>query len=90
MLNLEFQELADIDLDFIFHFIADQDRLMAVKVIQKIYKTISNLKTFPYMGKINSFGLREIVEPKYKFRIIYEVNWDTIFIVSIFKNKNTF
>lgn len=34
--------------------------------------------------------MREIVEPKYKFRILYKIIWNTIFIVSILKNTNSF
>jgi len=49
MLNLEFQELADENLDFIFSYIADDNYQMAVKVIEKINNTIQLLKRFPYL-----------------------------------------
>ncbi len=90
MLNLEFQELADENLDFIFSYIADDNYQMAVKVIEKINNTIQLLKRFPYLWKQNFWSIREIVESKYKFRILYKIKWNTVYIISIFKNKNIF
>jgi len=92
MLNIEFQELAHENLDFIFSYIAENDKIIAIKVIQKINNTIKNLELFPYMWKPTIWRLREIIEPKYKFRIIYYLNEEekTITIISIFKNKNNF
>jgi len=49
MLNIEFQELAYENLDFIFSYIAEDNKIIAIKVIQKINNTIKNLKLFPYM-----------------------------------------
>lgn len=91
MFNIELQKLAYEDLDLIFWYISDDNKIIAVQVIQKINKSIQNLKTFPYLWKKSGI-LREFVESKYKFRIIYNVNEDKkiITIISIFKNKNNF
>jgi hypothetical protein len=54
-------------------------------------QTFNIIKDFPYLWKWNN-SLREFVETKYRFRIIYQVNEgeQTISIIAIFKNKNTF
>ncbi|MDD2870533.1 MAG: type II toxin-antitoxin system RelE/ParE family toxin [Candidatus Gracilibacteria bacterium] len=90
MYNIEFQESADENLDFIFSYIAEDNGIVAIKVINKINQTIQNLRLFPYMGKPYFELMREIVEPKYKFRILYKIVGNNIFIVSITKNTNSF
>jgi hypothetical protein len=66
--------------------------LVAQKVIEKIFDTISNISIFPNIWKELEWEIREIVEPNYKFRIIYKVKGELIEIeiISIFKNKNLF
>ncbi len=88
MLNLEFQESTLEQIEGIFSFVAQDNPVSAVDVIQRIYHTIENLRVFPYLGKTDSGILREIIEPRYKFRIIYLVRDNTIYIVSIFKHQN--
>ncbi len=59
-------------------------------VIMKILYTISNLTYFPNLWKSRDDWLREIIEWKYWFRIIYEVveKENMIYIIAIFKNKS--
>jgi hypothetical protein len=49
------------------------------------------IKDFPYLWKWDN-SLREFVETKYKFRIIYSVNEEEqiITVIAVFKNKNIF
>lgn len=63
--------------------------MYAVKVIDKIILTISNLATFPRLGQsTESDDLRIIVEPRYGFKIVYEIFNDSIVISAVFKYKN--
>lgn len=88
MLNLEFQASCLDQIEEIFSFVAQDNPVSAVDVVQRIYHTIENLRVFPYLWKQDSWGIREIVEPRYKFRILYLLKGETIYIVSIFRYKN--
>jgi toxin ParE1/3/4 len=83
-----FQERAKRWLYEIFWYINPDNSLAAVNVIQKIFDTIENLKIFPYLWKeMNILWIREIVEPKYKFRIIYLLREEEIQILAILNTK---
>ena len=73
----------------IFWYISQDSLFYATKVIVSIKNTIDILKLFPLswkdIGKINKI----VVESKYKFKIIYRIKWDTIYIISVFKYKNS-
>lgn len=89
MYKIIFSKTANQDLWEIYSYISGDSPLYADKVVDKIILTISNLSLFPYLGKpTNDDNLREIVEPRYGFRIIYQIVWKTIYILAVFKYKN--
>ncbi len=83
---------ANNNLTEIKEYISLDNSLMANKVIEKIFNTISNISLFPNIWKEIKWWFRELVEPNYKFRIIYRIKNEQIEIeiISIFKNKNSF
>lgn len=92
MYKIIISPLAMEDLENINNYISNDNPLVAQKVIAKIFDTISNISIFPNIWKKLEWEIREIVEPNYKFRIIYKIKNEQIEIeiISIFKNKNSF
>ncbi len=63
------------DLIEIYTFIATDNLFYASKVIEKIKYSINFLKEYPSLGKkVDDNNLREIVEPRYGFRIVYQIS----------------
>jgi hypothetical protein len=60
---------------------------MSKKVIENIHLSIDYLETFPYLWKEIKNGNRELVA-KHKYRIVYKVIGEIVYIVSIFKYKD--
>jgi len=92
MLKVEFDKKAKQDLSSIMNYIFDDNPQASVAVLQKIRKSISQIAIFPYIGKTHNDRLREFIESKYKYRIIYQVDEKEaiLYIVAIFKHKNTY
>ncbi|MFA6090606.1 MAG: type II toxin-antitoxin system RelE/ParE family toxin [Candidatus Gracilibacteria bacterium] len=89
MYKIIFSETASRDLGEINSYISKDSPLYANKVVDKIILTISNLSVFPFLGKSDSDdNLREISEPRYGFRIIYQIIGKAIYILAIFKYKD--
>ena len=72
----------------IFSFIEEDNPFYANRVIFKIQESIELLKEFPLIGKEKGDGLREILEPNYKFRIFYTLKDEVIYIIAILKYRN--
>lgn len=92
MFKIKYTRESKNNLGDIFHYIAADNIISAVNVLQKIHTTISQIKLFPYIWKNRNGKMREFVETKYRFRIIYHIDEEEeiIYIDSIFKNKNTY
>ncbi len=90
MHNIFYTPQAQKDLADIHTFITNDDPQIAIKVIETIFFYINNLSLFPHIGKQSHSQLwcREIIEPTFRYRIIYEYNGTDIWILSIFKYKN--
>lgn len=73
------------DLNFIKSYVWEY----ASFVVDKILYTISNLSYFPNIWFSKGDNIFEIIDWKYKFRIIYKIDKTRkiIYIVSIFKWK---
>ena len=80
------------DLNEIFYYISQDNFQIATKVQETIFNFINNLALFPMLWKQNwnNFLLREVIEPAFKYRIIYKIEDDTVFILWVFKNKNLY
>ncbi len=60
----------------------------ANEVLTKIDNSINIITEFPYIWKDLDWIKRLIVEPKYKFNIVYKIWKNTIYIVSIFREQD--
>ncbi|MBF0622746.1 MAG: type II toxin-antitoxin system RelE/ParE family toxin [Magnetococcales bacterium] len=58
------------------------------RVFKRISLAVERLKDNPYSGK-QSFikNIREIIESKYNFKILYSVDGNVIYIASIFNTR---
>ena len=72
----------------IWKYIAQDNLYYANEVLNKIDSSINTIANFPFIWKEMKNWLRLIVEPTYKFKIIYDIKKDFIYIISIFKYKN--
>jgi len=81
---------ANEDILEIINFISGDNLFYANKVYEYIYKSVLLLKDFPFIWKSRKGWLREIVDPKYWFRIFYKIDSEReiVYIISIFKYKN--
>ncbi len=85
MYKVKLSDNAIIDLNSIYNFISNDNKFFAVKVIQYIRNTIDYLEYFPFLWTDLDNNLRRLVDSKYKYNIIYKINWNIIEIVSVFK-----
>ncbi len=88
MYNIKVTKKAEDNLDFIRTYIWEYSKV----VIKNIFLSIGHLAFFPKLWFEIDNWLRELIDAKYKFKIIYKINEqkNIIYIVSIFKNNNTF
>ncbi|MDP2090888.1 MAG: type II toxin-antitoxin system RelE/ParE family toxin [Candidatus Gracilibacteria bacterium] len=89
MFNVEFSNEANLEYISIGEYIAKDNLFFANEVLNRIDSSIETILMFPMIGKEIDKGIRMIVEPIYKYKIVYEVRIDTIYVLSIFKYKNT-
>lgn len=75
------------NIEFIKTYIWDY----SVIVLKKVFHTISHLSYFPNSWFDIWDWLFEIIDSKYKFKIIYKIDYNKniIYVVSIFKWKPT-
>lgn len=83
-----FAEKALREYEEIFAYISEDNLFYANKVLNSIDETIDTILEFPYIWKQLNKIHRIIIEPQYKYKIVYRIYEDIIYIVSIFKYKN--
>ena len=88
MLNIFYSKDALKDLSEISYYISLDNPFESKKVIEEIYSSIDYLKDFPYLWKQRKDWLRELVS-KNKYRVFYKIGEGKIYILSIFKYKNS-
>jgi toxin ParE1/3/4 len=88
MYKVVFSQDAENDLNGIYDFIALDDPIYAQKVTEAIVSTTMQLVYFPAMGSILSQSSRMIVEPNFRYTIVYTVQDDTVYVFTISKYKN--
>jgi plasmid stabilization system protein ParE len=89
MLRVEFSKKASLEYFEIWEYIAKDNLFYANDVLNKIDNSIDTILEFPFIWKEIDSWIRMIVEPTYKFKIVYEVRNDCIYILSVFKYKNS-
>lgn len=80
---------AKLEYAWISEYIAKDNMFYANKVLSKIDESIDLLLEYPFIWKKIIKNHRIIVEPNYRFKVIYRIEWDIIYIVSIFKYKDS-
>lgn len=68
-------------------YISKDNLFYANQVHEYIKKSIQLLELFPYLWVEKKRWYRQIIEPNYKFKIVYKVKWDTIFIVWLYREQ---
>lgn len=80
------------DLRLIHQYIANDSKRYADRVIQDMVEKVEILSNLPYFGKIvaemGEENIREIC--LYSYRIIYELNKDTIYIHGVIHKRRDF
>jgi len=87
MYKVEFYRKALKEYQEIWEYIWQDNLFYANKVLKNIDDTIDTIKIFPSIWKSISKTHRLIVESEYKYKIVYRILWDIIYIVSISKYK---
>lgn len=90
MHNIKFYKKALEEYNEIWEFIAKDNLFYANKVLSNIDNTIDIIATFPNIWKLINKTYRLVVEPEYKYKIVYKIYKETVYIVSIFKYKDKF
>lgn len=88
MFKIYYTPQSEENLIDIFWYISQDNSFYAAKVISSIKNTIDILKLFPLAWKKLNNTNKLIVESHYKFKVVYRIKWDYIYIVSIFKYQN--
>lgn len=81
------QEAGD-NLAGIFEFIAEDNLFHAAKVITDIKSTIDILKIFPFVGSSVDKNTRMIVDPDHKYKVVYQIKGNNIYVLAISKYRN--
>jgi hypothetical protein len=87
MYKVEFYKKAKFQYLWIWEYIARDNPFYANEVLDKIDHSIEIILIFPFIWKEIRSWYRQIVEPNYKFKIIYKVKWDTIYIVWLYREQ---
>ncbi len=73
----------------IVDYIAKDNIFYANQVQDYIYKSIQLLGEYPFIWPPIDDIYRVAVESKYKFKIIYKVKWNTVLVVWIYREQNS-
>lgn len=90
MYSIYFTPLSEEDLHSIYTYIAEDNPFYAEDVLSRIHRSIDFLKSFPLIGTELEAGNRYIVDPQYRYTIIYRIRDRNIEILSVFKYKDNF
>lgn len=75
------------DFASISEYIASDNLFYAKKVGNDILKSVGLLETFPFIWKQIEDWIYQIVNPKYKFKIVYRFDRNTLLILAIFREQ---
>ncbi len=90
MYKIKYSDNALYDIEDISNYISQDSKEYWIKVILSIKKTFDLIKLFPYMWESIDWDLRWFIEQKYKYKIIYRIDWNFIELLKIYKNKNIY
>lgn len=70
-------------------YISEDNVFYANQVQEYIYKSIKLLESFPFLWADKWNWYRQIVESKYKFKIIYKIRHHTVYIVWVYREQKS-
>ena len=88
MYKIKIQKRAINSITKTIEYISQDNIFYANQVQEYIYKSIKLLETFPFLW-IQKDNYRVIIEPNYKFKIVYKIKNDTICIVWIYREQDS-
>ena len=88
MYSIFYTPESEDNLSDIFCFISGDNPFYAAKVLTSIKSTIDILKLFPLAWKTIDKDKKMIIDSDYKYKIVYQIKWSSIFIVAISKYRN--
>jgi len=89
MLSLRFFTKAKQQYINIWKYIAQDNLFYANEVLNKIDKSIETILLYPSIWTKIDDIYRKIVEPNYKFKIIYKIKWDNVYIVWVYREQKS-
>lgn len=89
MLRVEFSKKANLEYFEIWEYIAQDNLFYSNEVLNRIDNSINTILEFPFIWKEIDSWIRMIIEPTYRFKIVYEIRKNYIYILSVFKYKNS-
>jgi len=89
MYNVKFFKKAKEQYINIWKYIAQDNLFYANKVLDKIDNSINTILEFPTIWTKVDDIYRKIVEPNYKFKIVYKIKKDIIYIVWIYREQDS-
>jgi len=82
--EIVFTKQADKDIDSIKEYIYNDNKIIALNVIQEILDSISLLKNMPSLGRAGRvLRTRELVISKYPYIVPYQVRENIIYILRV-------
>ncbi len=88
MLRVKFSDEAELNYYEIWDYISKDNKESAIEVLNQIDKIIETISLYSLLWIDLKDGNRLIVDSKYKYKIVYRIKKDCIYIVSIFKYQN--
>ena len=76
-----------MDLNEIGEFIWSDNLFYAKKVTNEILQSVAILESFPFIGRKIEAQIHQLVNPKFKFKIVYRVEGEMILVLAIFREQ---
>jgi hypothetical protein len=89
MFKIKIQKRAIQSITKTIEFISQDNIFYSNQVQEFIYKSIKLLEEFPLLWTDIWNWYRKIVEPNYKFKIIYKIKKENIYVVWIYREQNS-
>jgi hypothetical protein len=70
-------------------YIREDNPFYANQVQEYIKQSINLLSDYPLLWFSINDKNRAIIEPKYKFKIVYRVKWNTIYIIWVYREQKS-
>jgi len=83
-MRIRYTRRAFLDRDTIFNYLDERSPKGAINVQRAIVNAVRALATYPRLGQLtNLAGVRELVVPRYPYKIYYRIEGDEVWVVHI-------